>query len=131
MNYLLKIKDETSDGKSISESVIQFPVERITVKALIEARVYQEVTSYNAGKSAQFKGLVQPSESEVMLNGFRLPNGITVDQGKQTQTAISAFKSNGFFLLVNDKQVTELDDFILITPNTVVSFLKLIPLVGG
>jgi len=34
-------------------------------------------------------------------------------------------------LLVNDRQVDELEDEIEIRPDTTVTFLKLVPLVGG
>ncbi|MEH6446907.1 MAG: hypothetical protein V7784_23695 [Oceanospirillaceae bacterium] len=131
MGMMLKIKDETSTGKFISERLVEFSIECITVKTLIETRVTQEVVSYNAETGGQFFGLVQPTESEKMLNGFRLKQGALVDIEKQKQAAIRAFKSNAFFLLINDKQVTELEDEIIITPSTVVVFLKLIPLVGG
>lgn len=131
MGIMLKIKDETSTGKLISESFVEFPIECITVKNLIEARVTQEVDNYNAEAGGEFAGLVQPTESEQMLNGFRLKQGLLVDIEKQKQAAIRAFKSSGFFLLVNDQQITELEDEIVITPSTVVVFLKLVPLVGG
>ena len=131
MNVALKIQDETSSGKVISEGIVRFPAERITVQELIEARVSQEVESYNVTMSGKFTGLVQPSESETMLNGFRLTQGKQVDVERQKKIAINAFQSSGFFLLVNNRQVTELDDVVIITPNTTVSFLKLIPLVGG
>jgi hypothetical protein len=42
-----------------------------------------------------------------------------------------AFYTNGFILLVDDRQVDELDDEIVIRPDTTVTFLKLVPLVGG
>ena len=131
MGIMLKIKDETSSGKLISESYVEFPIECITVKNLIEARVTQEVKKYNAEAGGDFSGLVQPTESEQLLNGFRLQKGSLVDEDKQKQAAIRAFNSSGFFLLVNDRQVSELDDEIVITPSTVVVFLKLVPLVGG
>ena len=131
MNVALKIKDETSSGDVISESIVRFPAERITVQELIETRVSQEVETYNATTNGEFTGLVQPSESETMLNGFRLAQGKQVDVEQQKKIAIRAFQSSGFFLLVNNRQVTELDDVVLITPNTTVIFLKLVPLVGG
>jgi hypothetical protein len=76
-------------------------------------------------------GLIQPKDSEKDLNGYKVKKNRIVDVELQISTALAAFKNNGFFLLVNDKQLTELDDEIIITPNTSVSFLKLIPLVGG
>ena len=113
------------------ERILNFPVERISVRELIEARVTQEVETYNQRASEAYQGLVQPTEAEELLNGFRLPSGLLVNIEKQTRTAIRAFKNGGFFLLVNDQQLTELDDTIIITPATKVVFLKLVRLVGG
>jgi hypothetical protein len=42
-----------------------------------------------------------------------------------------AFYTNGFILLVDDRQVDELEEEIEIRPHTTVTFLKLVPLVGG
>ena len=131
MSVALKIQDETSSGGVISENIIHFPSDRITVKDLIHARVTQEIEAFNSGANERFVGLVQPTESEIMLNGFKVRKGNNINIEKQIKIAIDAFKSNGYFLLVNDKQVTELDEKITVTPNTVVGFIKLIPLVGG
>ena len=131
MGVALKIKDELSTGEIISEGLVNFPAEKITVQALIEARVTQEVEKYNAKMSGEFKGLVQPCDTEKLLNGYSLKEGKEVNAEQQRKAAITAFKKNGFFMLVNDKQVTELEEVILVTPKTVVSFIKLVPLVGG
>jgi hypothetical protein len=131
MGVVLTIRDETSSGEVIAENSMQFSVKFITVKELIKARVEQEAEVYNTATNGEFNGLVQPNESEKMLNGFRMSSGKRVDSDRQVKVAIRAFQSNEFFLLVNDQQLTELEDIILVTPNTVVSFLKLVPLVGG
>ena len=131
MSIALKIQDQRSNGSVFYENVIQFPSTRITVRELIHARVAQEVESYYSGTTDKFIGLVQPTESETMLNGFKLSRGKKVDVEKQIQIAIEAFKSNGYFLFVDDKQVTELDDVIFVRTKTIVGFIKLVPLVGG
>jgi len=131
MSVALLIKDETSIGKVTGEQILRFPAERITVRQLIEQRIETEVEKYNANNAIAFWGLIQPSDSEQELNGFKIKKRKPVDAQSQKQLAIQAFQSNGFFLLVNDKQLTELEDEILITPNTSVLFIKLVPLVGG
>jgi len=45
--------------------------------------------------------------------------------------ALEAFSRNGFFLLVDDKQVTELDTKVELSEVSIVQFIKLVPLVGG
>lgn len=131
MAVALRIKDETSSGEVIWEGVFKFPAERVTAQEPIEARVSQEVEAYNAFDTGRFMGLIQPRLAEKDLNGYKLKRGKLVEVEEQKKIAIQAFQTNGFFLLVNDQQVTELGDIITLTPKTAVVFLKLIPLVGG
>ena len=42
-----------------------------------------------------------------------------------------AFTRNGFFVLVGDRQVESLDEELELKVDTDVSFVKLVPLVGG
>lgn len=131
MGTELLIQDKTTDGKITNEFVIDFLEERITVRELIRGRVYQEVKDYNAKKPEYFRGLVEPSEAERTLNGLRLPKKKVVDWKKQYDLAIEAFKQNGFIVLIDGKQAEGLDQEIELAVGTQVSFLKLVPLVGG
>lgn len=131
MAVALKISDESAGGETVFESLLHFPAETISVRELIEVRVQTEVERYNASAKENFMGLIQPSNSEQALNGYRMRKNRKVDMLAQQEVAIRAFQSNGFFLLVNDRQITELDEQIIIAPNTSVVFLKLTPLVGG
>ncbi|MFG2330403.1 hypothetical protein ACGFMM_12320 [Streptomyces sp. NPDC048604] len=45
--------------------------------------------------------------------------------------AVDAFGRNGFLVLVGDRQVEDLDETVELGPDTEVTFLKLVPLVGG
>jgi hypothetical protein len=132
MSATLVIRDETSAGESTGELVLEFLTERITVRELIRSRVYQEVQDHNL-KSNQtvFRGLVQPTDTERELNGYRLRQPRQIDWKTQYDTALKSFEKNGFLVLVDDQQVESLDDEIVITPQTQISFLKLVPLVGG
>jgi hypothetical protein len=42
-----------------------------------------------------------------------------------------AFLANGFFLLVGDRQVLELDEVVQLDEKAEVVFLRLVPLMGG
>lgn len=108
-----------------------FPKRVITARELIRERVLQEVQAYNQRLPDIFRGLVAPSEAERVLNGFRLPKQRAIDGEKQCQLALQAFEQNTFILLVDDRQVAELDQTIELHANTSVTFLKLTPLVGG
>jgi hypothetical protein len=103
----------------------------ITLRELIRARVAQEVQTYNAQQNEYFQGLVQPAGAEQTLNGYRLPQQRQVSVEQQVDTALAAFETNGFVVLVDDEQVEDLDAQIALRPELAVTFLKLVPLVGG
>ena len=128
---LITIKDETSGGNVLNE--IQIPVKdkRLTVKDIIEARVEYEVKRYNEKLPEYFLGLVQPSHAEKTLNGYRMRERKKVDVEKQIYIALDAYQKNGYFVLVDDKQADSLDQEVIIQSSTVISFVKLTPLIGG
>ena len=134
MPATLIIRDESATGDTVHEFPLEFPNEQITVRDLIRERVYQEVTEYNFRTRLDggvFRGLVQPTDTERMLNGFRIPRNREIDWEAQFTQAIDAFGRNGFFILVDDHQAETLDETITIGSATNVSFVKLTPLVGG
>jgi hypothetical protein len=105
--------------------------ERITVRDLIRQRVWHEVEEYNRRKPDTFRGLVQPTDSERTLNGYKLKQPRAIDAASQLAKAIDAFAGNQIIMLVDDRQVESLDEEIALRPKTRVSFLRLTPLVGG
>ena len=130
----LEVRDETTAGETLAALAIQLEHEQVTVRELISARVHQEVRVHNAKlASAQdrFVGLVQPEETERELNGYRLRRPRLVDADRQTDAAVRAFERGHVLLLVDDRQVDELDRELTLTAGSSVSFLKLVPLVGG
>ena len=134
MSATLMIRDETATGTPVHEFPLEFENDRITVRDLIRERVYQEVSEYNFRSRREggvFRGLVQPTDAERTLNGFRLPKDRDIDWEAQFAHAIDAFGRNGFFILVDDRQAETLDETIVVSPGTHVSFVKLTPLVGG
>ncbi|MHC4528661.1 MAG: hypothetical protein ACYS29_12360 [Planctomycetota bacterium] len=125
------IRDETTAGQITGEQVVEFLTERITVRELIRGRVYQEVQHYNRRQPEYFRGLVQPSEAEKTLNGYKLAKRRQIDWKKQFDMAVEAFEKNGFLILIDDFQPKALDEEVTLKPNAAVSFVKLVPLVGG
>jgi len=134
MSTTLKIRDESTVGLGADEDrdfTLDVMEGRITVRELIRTRVANEVRDYNLRQPEYFRGLVQPTDAERSLNGFRMRKRRRIDPEKQFELAIKAFYANGFIVLVNDRQVGELEEEIEIRPDTTVTFLKLVPLVGG
>lgn len=136
MAVTLTIRDETPSGGVVHELPLEFPTERITIRDLIRERVYQEVQDFNRQQHEKvFRGLVQPSDTERVLNGvrpeFRLKEHRQIDWKEQFEKATEAFSRNGYFVLIDDRQAESLDQEIDIRPSSQVSFVKLTPLVGG
>jgi hypothetical protein len=131
MSVTLIIYDETLSGEKMPRLTLNFAVQRITVRDLIRDRVYQEVRDYNQSQPEYFRGLVQPTDSEQVLNGYKMPQRRLIDWEKQYEEALQTFQHNGFIILVNDRQVEELEEEIELTEELPISFLRLVPLVGG
>ncbi|MFF8941030.1 hypothetical protein ACF1A5_01905 [Streptomyces sp. NPDC014864] len=123
--------DETTAGDRGAGWGLEIAEERLTVRELIRRRVFQEVAEYNARTPRVFQGLVQPRDAERVLNGYALRTPRRIDPGAQAGLALAAFAGNGFLVLVGDRQVTDPDEEVELAPGTEVTFLKLVPLVGG
>jgi hypothetical protein len=131
MPATLTIRDQTTAGSDTHRFTLDFPTERITVRELIRERVYQEVQDYNRQRAGAFRGLVQPSDAEVSLNGYKLKPGREIDWKAQFSKACEAFQKNAVLVLVGDHQATSLEETIEITRGKEVTFLRLVPLIGG
>ncbi len=128
----ITIKDETFAGKVLHEVLLEFQAQSVTVKEVIEKRVATEVETYNRKAPDYFNGLIEPTEAEKTLNGYKLKRDKRViDVEQQVYTALDAFQKNGFFILIDNVQAESLEQLIELRPSTVVSFVKLTPLVGG
>jgi hypothetical protein len=128
----ITIIDESTQGEQRAWS-LDFLDETMTLRELIRRRIYQEVTEYNAKLSGCFRGLVQPTEAERALNGdgSHLKPLHKLDWQAQYEKALEAFTRRSYILLVNDKQMIDLDASIEMRAGTEVTFFKLVPLVGG
>jgi hypothetical protein len=128
----LAVRDETTSGDMLASLELQLQSERVTVAELIRARVHQEVRDHNArAASGVFNGLVQPEDAERELNGYRLRRPRAISAERQTETAQRASERGQVLIVVDDRQVEELEQEVELQPGSSVTFLKLVPLVGG
>jgi hypothetical protein len=127
----VSIKDENFSGKVLQEVLVGFKSEVVTIKEIIEARVRHEVESYNKRLPEYYNGLIEPTDAEKTINGYKLRSKKPIDGEKQVYVALDAFQKNGFFVLVDNLQSTELEQTVQLTTDTRISFVKLTPLVGG
>jgi hypothetical protein len=131
MPITIVIRDESAAGKTIQELPLSFDNELVTVRQIIQARVEAEVEQYNNKLPEYYRGLVQPTDAEQTLNGYKLKKGRKIDPEKQFFIALDAFQKNGYFLLIDNIQAETLDQMVVVNKNTDISFVKLTPLVGG
>ena len=131
MGNTLTIHDGTVFGERTSTLLLNELTEKMTVRELIRARIYQEVNEYNQRLPDLFQGLIQPTESEQKLNGFRLKKAKPIHWEVQYEKACEAFETNGFFILIDDRQAEHLDEEFVVRVDTDVVFVKLVQLVGG
>jgi hypothetical protein len=127
----ITIKDETFAGKILQEIILNFKSELVSVKEIITERVICEVDNYNLKLPEYFNGLIEPSDAEKTLNGFKLKPKKLIDSEKQVYIALDAFLKNGFFILIDDVQSESLEQMVELRHDTVISFIKLTPLIGG
>ena len=125
----LSITYESTAGERCNAGAFQFDDATLTLRELIRVFVQEEVKRFNESGSEVFRGLVQPDASERILNGVR--ERPVLDWEKQFDKAIAAFKGNGFLVLLDEQQITDLDETLLLTPQSQLAFLKLVPLMGG
>ena len=131
MPITVRVRDEMAPGSHSSERLVTVASTQTTPRELIRNRVREEVERHNQSLSEIFCGLVQPEESERILNGFRMKTRWPLDWQVQFERACSSFEKNGFILVVDGRQATDLNDRIELRVDSEVQFIKLVPLVGG
>jgi hypothetical protein len=127
----ISIRDENFSGTVLQEVKVGFETEAVRVKDIIEARVRQEVELYNKKLPDYFNGLIEPSDAEKTINGYKLRSRKLIDGEKQVYVALDAFLKNAFFVLVDNEQCESLEQSVKLTANTHIGFVKLTSLVGG
>lgn len=125
------MRDETMAGREIGSWVLPGLPEQITARELVRLRVREEVARFNAAQDDVFTGLVRPAAATETAQGFRMPGGKRVDWEAQADAACDAFARNGFVMLTGERQIEDLDELIDLRRDPEISFIRLIPLVGG
>ena len=128
----LKFVDKTPGTTApVTGWVLQVVEPVLTAREILRRRVFEEVSRFNATRGQVFQGLVQPSDTERALNGYKLKKPRQLDWHEQFDRAVQAFEKNRFLLLVGDRQVESLAEELMLGVETEITFLKLVPLVGG
>ena len=131
MPITVTITDQSGAGRVGSTTTLDGISSEITLRDLVRTRVREEVARYNAGPVPVFTGLVMPEGAEPSTDGFRMPQPRRIDWEQQADRAIEAFQRNGSFVLIDDRQVTELDQGLSLSADSDIRFVRLVQLIGG
>lgn len=115
---------DSSDGGGSGDS----DDERVPLREIIRWRVREEVAQRRLKLA---RDLPQPSPAERALNGPRIPRALAVDWEQEYTRALAACAAHQVLILVNDRQVEDLNTRITPSAGCEVVFLRLTPLVGG
>jgi hypothetical protein len=105
----VKIVEVSGAGRVGTTTLLELVSSRITLRDLVRTRVREEVARLNAEPHKQRQ----------------------LDWEQQADRAIEAFGRNGFFVLIDDRQVTELNEELELTADSDIRFVRLVQLVGG
>jgi len=130
MNVVVMIRDEQRPGSEVQAWELEI-ASRTTLRDLIRTRVREEVAAANADPAREHRTLVQPHDRERTLNSVRSRVPRWIDWEEQARVAEDAFQRNGFFVIVADRQVDDLDEELDLVDADAVRFVRLTPLVGG
>lgn len=124
----LILRDDTTSGLSVAAGDLEMPSVEVTLRDILRERIYKEAALYNEAQPERFKGLIQPSWDERLLNG---DSDRRIDAERQYQYALRCFAQNGFLVLAGERQIVDLDEPLTVAEGEEIRFLKLVPLVGG
>ncbi len=129
-NFSVTIRDENFPRSEVVELLLKLSSANLTVRNLIAERVRTEFDQRLIDRQGKaVSPLIGANPKEAALNGDHHSGKINPE--RQVEVALKAFETNGFILLIDDRQVETLEEKVEIHADTVVTFLKLTPLVGG
>jgi hypothetical protein len=132
MAITVTVIDETSPGRETARFALELLEDRLTVRELIRGRIRQAVAKHNLGLGSTVHRPVQPTQTEAILNGPKAAVATRrADWEAQCERAFAAFRSGSLIVLVDDRQLENLDDTVFLGPKSEVTFFKIVPLVGG
>jgi hypothetical protein len=138
MAALLKVIDERwgSDRTRMAGPELRLASERVSAREIISQRVAAEVETLNRRQEAHdrtrsFLIEVDASSPEALLNPVLRKRRRNFDTNKETQHAVEAFEAQRFIMLLDNRQIENLDVEVGLTPDSEVVFLYLSPLRGG
>lgn len=123
----ITLQDASLQGQQQSPWQMNIFEEQSTLREILRSRIYQEVSEYNAQKRSQSLCLI----TLMPVGRPQADAAPPVDWQIHYKRAVEAFKKKRYLVLINGRQMTKLDAPVHLTDQTTITFLKLIPLIGG
>lgn len=135
--FQITIKEEVFGTGKINEIPLHFSSERITLSDLIQQKVTTRVEEVNHDiKTKNISPFYKTTQEQVLNQDAvqkrfaKLKDG-TIDAEKACYEALSGFQRNVFFVILDGKQREDLEEELILTKDSEVRFIQLMPLVGG
>ena len=113
-------RDEDGSGKLLNQFEINVESMTITVRDVIAERVFQEVDNYQAEVNQHPRLRVSHDRQACILN-----------HEEEVSKALRAFEENEFFIMVDDRQIQNLDETVPLPEGMTVTFVRQVPIVAG
>lgn len=124
------VSEKVTGGPVKNEFKIDLAADRVTVRELIRKCVFHHAELLNNG-AVKTTFFFAPTPDEAELNSEKPLVRRKIDPERQFSLACEAFASNKVLLLLDGSQETELDKEIPVCSESRITFLQLVPLVGG
>ncbi len=123
MSITITVKNELLQGGAQPSWPLEIHEECSTLREIIRCRIYQDVSEYHARKRVRELCLIPPttcqSQSETGTEDRPL-----LDWQRHYKQAIKAFEKRSYIVIVDNKQVTQLDSQVQLTSESSVTFFK-------
>jgi len=130
MSVKLKIIDKKLGAAEIAAPDLLVPLLTVTARDIVRLRVEAEVERYNETAGASLL-LVEPHWREAELNGNRQQRFRALKLEPQVDAAIEAVEKGRIIMLLDGRQIGDLDEKFVLSPASEARFIRLIPLRGG
>lgn len=117
---------------------LEWPVAKeLSLRQLLDAVVREEVSAFRTRRrQRQLDRVLTPAQiAEGAVTGKVDPAGRTtppsVDGDEAVATAVEAFTDGLFFVFVDGRQVSDVEERVRVVPTSTLLFVRLTPLAGG
>jgi hypothetical protein len=143
MAATLKVVDQylgTGTGQRRTGMNLRLASERVTVREIIRSRVEVEVHEINLARQQQTeciataRGYLVPVEAERELKSSSAKSSAWIeplDIDAEVDRATAAFARRRFIMLLDDREIDDLDEAVGLRSESEVVFVHLTPLKGG